>query len=182
MNFKWYTTLLFLFFFGIVSAQNKYSTKTGTIDFEGSVVSFEEVKASNNNVSAILNTETGEFASLALIQGFRFKVALMEEHFNENYMESSDFPKAVFKGKIEGFSLSGISEIPSEEILKGTITIHGVTQSLEAPVRIKKVGEAIELQTEFILKPEQFDIIIPSIVRNKIAEEIIVKAIYSLKI
>ncbi len=180
MNFKFYSTLLFLFFFGIVSAQNKYSTKTGTIDFEGSVVSFEEVKARNENVSAILNTETGEFASLALIKGFRFKVALMEEHFNENYMESSDFPKAVFKGTLDGFSLLSVSEIPSEEILKGTITIHGVTRSLEIPVIIKKVGAAIEFQTEFILRPDQFDIVIPKIVRNKIAEEIIVRAIYSL--
>ena len=93
-----------------VVAQEKYSTKNGTIVFEASVPSFEEVKAKNENVSAILNVETGDFASLVLINGFRFKVALMEEHFNENYMESSKFPKAILKGKLKDFSTSKLSE------------------------------------------------------------------------
>jgi len=169
-----------LFASTIGSAQNKYSSKTGTIDFEASVPSFEEVKAVNENVSAILNTDNGEFASLALVKGFRFKVALMEEHFNENYIESSQFPKAVFKGKLQDFDFSEVSENVSEYMLKGTITIHGVTEPFETSVKIKKVNDAIELQTEFELKPEKFNIKIPKIVSNKIANEVFVKAIYSL--
>ncbi len=78
-------------------AQSKYYTKSGSIDFEASVPSFEEVKAKNNTVTSILNTETGEIAALALVKGFRFKVALMEEHFNENYAETHKFPKATFR-------------------------------------------------------------------------------------
>ena len=94
--------LIFLFVLVSVNclAQSKYLTKTGTVNFEASVPSFEEVKASNNSVTAILNTENGEFAALALVKGFRFKNALMEEHFNENYAESDKYPKAVFRGKI----------------------------------------------------------------------------------
>ena len=72
------------------------------------------------------------------------------------------------------------TEIVSEHILKGTITIHGVTEPFENSVKIKKVNNTIELQTEFVLRPEKFNIKIPSIVSNKIAEEVFVMAIFSL--
>jgi polyisoprenoid-binding protein YceI len=180
MNNRFFTTLLILCLVTSTAAQEKYKTKTANITFEASVPSFEEVKGTNENVSAILNTKTGEFASLALVTGFRFEVALMEEHFNENYMESIVFPKAIFKGKLDGFSMSDVSEEISEYTLKGSITIHGVTQPLKAQVKVKKVNDIIELVTEFILKPEQFNIKIPKIVSNKIAEEVFVLAMYSL--
>ena len=161
-------------------AQQKYITKNGEINFEASVPSFEEVKAKNNTVSAILKTDTGEFASLALIQGFRFKVALMEEHFNENYMESSQYPKAIVRGTIQGLALDALSESSAEYTFIGTITIHGVTKPLETKVSLAKKGEALEMSSSFILKPEDFNIKIPSIVSNKIADEVTVTAIYSL--
>ena len=69
-------------------SQEKYLTKSGVLNFEASVEYFEEIKATNTNVTAILNTSNGQFAALALVKGFRFKNALMEEHFNENYAES----------------------------------------------------------------------------------------------
>lgn len=179
---KNYIILLFLccFFFGNATAQQKYSTKTGTIVFEASVPSFEEVKAMHENVSAILNMETGQFASLALIKGFRFKVALMEEHFNENYMESSEFPKAIVKGTLQEFTAEKISEAFQSFTLKGTITMHGVTQDLETQIRLKKDTSGYQMETEFILKPESFNIEIPKIVSSKIANEVTVMAIYSL--
>ena len=86
-------------------SQSKLITKTGKITFEASVPAFEEVKAKNESVTCILNTENGEIATLALIKGFRFKIALMEEHFNENYIESDRYPKATFKGKIDDFKM-----------------------------------------------------------------------------
>ena len=104
--------VLLIFCFAFVATafgQEKFATKTGEINFEASVPSFEEVKAENNNVSAVLETGTGNFAALALMKGFRFKVALMEEHFNENYIESSKYPKATFKGKIQDFDYSEVS-------------------------------------------------------------------------
>ena len=85
-----------------VNAQGKYLTRTGQLDFEASVPAFEEVAAKNSAVTAILNAENGEFAALALVTGFRFKNALMEEHFNEKYAESEKYPKATFKGKLDG--------------------------------------------------------------------------------
>lgn len=161
-------------------AQGRLSTKSGTITFEASVPSFEEVKATNENVSAILNTETGEFASLALVKGFRFKVALMEEHFNENYIESSIFPKAVFRGKILNFNMASVSEEIVEYIIDGTITFHGETKSILVTASLQLVDGKLILLTNFILYPVDFNIKIPAVVRNKIAGKINVKIKFSL--
>lgn len=180
MKMKYVLLCLSFVFTTLVVAQEKYSTKNGTIVFEASVPSFEEVKAKNENVSAILNAETGDFASLVLINGFRFKVALMEEHFNENYMESSKFPKAILKGKLKDFSASKLTTGSSKYTLEGTITIHGVTKSFETPVSISQKGDSLEVESQFVLNPTDFNIEIPKIVSNKIAEEIQVSAKYSL--
>ena len=98
-----YLLFLCISFTGI--SQEKYLTKSGVLNFEASVEAFEEIKASNSNVTAIFNAANGQIAALALVKGFRFKNALMEEHFNENYAESDLYPKAIFKGELVGFSL-----------------------------------------------------------------------------
>jgi hypothetical protein len=157
----------------------KYSTKSGEIDFEASVPSFEEVKANNKNVSAIL-TENGDFASLALVNAFRFKVAFMQEHFNENYAESYKFPKTTFRGKINDFSMDDLSEEETTYNAVGVINLYGVDKNVDVPVQIKKVGDITVVTTQFILKPGDFNIEIPSIVSNKIAEEVNVSATYNL--
>lgn len=177
-----YIAVLFLVASTGVSSQTKYSTKSGTIAFEASVPSFEPVAAKNENVSALLNADTGDFAALALVNGFRFEIALMEEHFNENYMESSKFPKALFKGTIQGFDTHSISNQPQELEIEGSLTIHGVTQPIQTMVRIQKISESeISLVTSFIVKPGDFKIEIPKIVKNKIAEEVHVDASFQLK-
>jgi hypothetical protein len=150
----------------------KLITKTGTIKFQASMPSYEEVAAENKSVSAIFEQSTGDFAALVLIKGFRFKVALMEEHFNENYMESEKFSKATLKGKIEGFDISKISNTSQNFTLKGDLTIHGKTKPLTVIVKISKTANGINLVGLFEVKPEDFDIEIPSIVRKKIADKI----------
>lgn len=177
---KKYGLLLMLITFEVVLAQDKYSTKTGRIDFEASVPSFEEVKAQNENVSAILNTVSGEFASLALMNAFRFKVALMEEHFNENYMESTKYPKALFKGTIKDFDLKKLDGSPTKFSLVGSLTIHGETKPMEITIHMYKKNSAILIETQFEVKPEDFNIEIPKVVSNKIAETINVTAHYTL--
>lgn len=164
----------------IALAQEKFITKTGEINFEASVPSFEEVNATNKNVSAILNSN-GEFASLALMKGFRFKVALMEEHFNENYVETSKFPKTTFKGNILEFNISELGTEESTYTIKGVINMHGVDKEIEVPATLTKNENTIYINTTFVLKPADFNIEIPSIVSNKIAEEVNVTAIFELK-
>ena len=160
-------------------AQNKYLTKNGTIGFEASVPSFEEVKAKNNSVTAILNIENGEFAALALIKGFRFKNALMEEHFNENYAESDNFPKATFKGVINEFDSANLKD---GYTINGTLTFHGASKFLEnIKIQISQNDDIIILSGKFSAKASDFDIDIPKIVRKKIAEDVDVYFKFELK-
>ena len=168
----------YLFFISILfscvytNAQRKYLTKNGVIQFEASVPSFEEVKAKNNSVTAILNTANGEFASLVLIKGFRFKVALMEEHFNENYMDSDEYPKAILKGKIKGFSLDKLTKLAKKHILTSTLTVHGETKKIDIPILLKKIDNTIYINSTFSVTPEDFNISIPKIIRKKVAKKI----------
>lgn len=172
-----------VFFLGktTVFSQDKKITKTGQITFEASVPSFEEVKAVNEAVSCVLNTKTGEIASLALMKGFRFKVALMEEHFNENYIESNKYPKATFKGIIKDFNLNNINKNGTKLELNGKLQLHGVSKDISVFVIVKKSGEDIELVSDFDLTPADFNIKIPKIVRQKIAETVHVKTVFLLK-
>lgn len=165
-----YIPILALLICSTVLSQNKYITKTGSINFEASVPSFEEVKAENNSVTAILNTENGDIAALALVKGFRFKNALMEEHFNENYAESDTFPKARFKGKIEGFDFE---KLETTYNLTGELSFHGKTKTLDnISISVSILGDKILLQGSFLTKASDFDIDIPKIVRNKITDDI----------
>lgn len=153
-------------------AQSKYYTKSGIIDFEASVPFFEEVKASCNTVSSVISIETGEIAVLVLVKGFRFKVALMEEHFNENYAESDRFPKATLTGKIKNFSLENITTNAKLFELIGKLTFHGITVEINPEILISLEKNNLHLVSNFILKPEDFDIKIPKIVRKKVAETV----------
>ncbi|MGV6845348.1 MAG: YceI family protein, partial [Lutibacter sp.] len=168
---KIFFLLLIISTFNTVRSQNKYYTKNGEISFEASVPSFEEVKAENNSVTAILDVSKNEFAALALIKGFRFKVALMEEHFNENYMESDDYPKAIFKGKLKNFNIDKLSEKPQKATIKGTLTIRNKEKPIEAEALISKEKNTLILTSNFKVQPSDFNIKIPSIVSEKIAKE-----------
>ncbi|WP_394747181.1 YceI family protein [Spongiimicrobium salis] len=176
-----FTVGIFLLGFSLSFAQDKYITKNGAIDFEASVASFEEVKAKNENVTGILNTANGDIAALALMRGFRFKVALMEEHFNENYMESEEYPKATFKGKLEGFSAGDLSSSAKEYPLKGSLTLHGKTKEINTTAKVSKSGDVISFTTSFRTKPQDFAIDIPKVVSNKIAKEINVVVDFEMK-
>ena len=170
---KKFTFLALLFISINAIGQSKYLTKTGSLDFEASVPSFEEVAAKNESVTAILNTANGEFAALALVKAFRFKNALMEEHFNENYAESDEYPKATFKGKIENFDFDTLSETNSYFHIDGSLTFHGVTKSLKGtPLTIKMVDDKIILSGKFKVMVSDFDIEIPKIVANKLSNEV----------
>ncbi|WNH07876.1 YceI family protein [Thalassobellus suaedae] len=165
-----------------VFAQGKYLTKTGHVTFEASVPSFEEVKATNNSVTAIINTENGEFASLILVKGFRFKNALMEEHFNENYAESDTYPKATFKGKISDFSITKLSNNPTRFNCSGLLTFHGKTKKLDSiPFNISIKDGSIIVSGTFKANASDYDIKIPKIVKSKISEDIDVSFDFILK-
>lgn len=173
--------LICVFFLSISSiAQTKYYTKSGIIDFEASVPSFEEVKAKNSAVSCVINTDNGEIAALGLVKGFRFKVALMEEHFNENYAETEKFPKTSFSGKIANFSLEELSNIGKEFELSGKLTFHGETVEIREKATLRQNQDTLFLSTLFILNPEEFNMKFPSVIRKKIAEKVEVSIDFQL--
>lgn len=150
----------------------KYGTRTGTVTFEASVPSFEEVAAENKSVSAAVKASTGDIAVLALMKGFRFKVALMEEHFNENYAETDKHPKATFKGKIENFDVSKLSSTPKVFTIKGAFTMHGKTKQITDEAMISISGDKLIITGDFNVKPSDFEIEVPKVVRKKIAETV----------
>jgi polyisoprenoid-binding protein YceI len=164
-----------------IFSQTKYITKNGTVNFEASVSSFEEVKAINNSVTAIIDTKNGEFAALVLVKGFRFKNALMEEHFNENYAESDMYPKAIFKGKFEEFSLEKLS---SKSIFKinGMLTFHGETKKLESiPFKFSNDKDLIQVSGSFKVNTSDFNIKIPKVVKDKVSETVEIFLNFTLK-
>lgn len=178
---KQFTFLFLVLISTTVISQNRYLTKTGALSFEASVPSFEEVAAKNNAVTAILNTENGEFAALALVKAFRFKNALMEEHFNENYAESDDFPKATFKGKIENFNVSELNKLDTKMQIDGSLTFHGVTKDLKSiSIIVKIVDDKISLSGSFKVMVTDFNIEIPKIVQNKLSEDVVVSFNFEL--
>lgn len=163
---------LLLFLGNFVFAQ-KLICKDGQVKFLASVpTALEEVSAVNNSVSAVLDSKTGDVAAQALIKGFKFKVPLMEEHFNENYLESDKFPKAIFKGKILNFDASKVTSSKSNATVEGDFNMHGVTKHIKIPATISKAGNKINVSSAFTINAQDYNIKIPSLVKQKVAEDI----------
>ncbi len=176
-------TVLIILLVNLTFSQEKYITKTGTVIFEASVPSFEEVKAKNEATTAILNTTNGEFAALVLIKGFRFKNALMEEHFNENYAESDDYPKATFKGKLVDFSKDDLNENEKVYKYEGILSFHGKTKELkDVELNLSKNEDgSVSINGDLNLNVDDFDIEIPKVVSKKLSKEVKVKLDLNLK-
>lgn len=164
--------LMMCFLVGNVIFAQKMMTRTGEIKFEASMPAFEEIAATNNTVSCILDEATGDFVALALVKAFKFKAPLMEEHFNENYMESSKFPKATFKGKIANFDAKKLSSKKTEFDLEGDLTIHGVTKKIKTKLALVLNAGKITATSLILVKPQDYNIEIPSLVKDKIAENV----------
>ena len=116
--------IIIILFTSIVCNAQKYYTRSGVTEFNASEKAFEPVVAINNSTTAIFDINTGEVVGQVFIASFEFKNALMQEHFNENYMESSSYPKAIFKGKIDNFSKDRLKTV-SEFDLVGILTVRG---------------------------------------------------------
>lgn len=165
------TTLLILFFTAFsLLAQDKFKTTTAVVNFEASVPFFEEVKAVNKFGTIILEPETSTLICTVVIKDFRFKMDLMEEHFNENYIESHRYPKAVFKGKVQKFDLKNVDEMEKEYDVKGKLYLHGKSKIIEMKALIKRVPDGIQISCNYPISVSDFNIEIPSVVASKISK------------
>jgi hypothetical protein len=150
-----------------VNAQ-KYMTKNGYIGFF-SHTSMEDIKGDNNQVVGAIDISTGEMVFQAVIKSFHFDRALMEEHFNENYMESDKIPKSVFKGKITNLaSVDFTKNATYDVIVEGDLTIHDVTNKISTKGTIEVVSGGLNANSKFNIVPEDYKINIPGVVRDKI--------------
>lgn len=161
--------LLYLVFTSASYSQEKYFTISGFISFF-SHSPLEDIKADNNQVLSIVDTSTGELAINVLLKSFMFKKSLMQEHFNENYVESDKYPKSKFKGKISGFDYN--SQAEQTVSIEGTLSLHGKTADVKTEaILIKKDGK-LSLKGEFNVLVADFDIKIPRTVKDNIAKSI----------
>lgn len=164
--------IIYLLFFLItcqVYSQDKYITREGHISFfSHSLV--EDIEANNYQVLSIIDSANGEIAIQLLMKSFLFQKKLMQQHFNESYVESHKYPKATFRGFIENFA-----EINSEQgkaQISGTLTIHGEDKEIEITANVELLDGQINLLGEFYVLVSDFNITIPMVVRNNIAKQI----------
>lgn len=154
-----------------VTAQ-KYFSKAGTVSFMSNAP-LEKIEAKNASASTVIDAATGNMEWAVLIQGFQFEKALMQDHFNENYMESSKFPKAKFKGKIDNWTsvnLAKDGEYPVK--VSGALEIHGVTKQITAEGRIIVKGKTFAAKSKFSVLVADYDIAIPKVVAENIAKQV----------
>lgn len=132
----------------------------------------ENIKAENNQVLSIIDLSTNRIAVSMLMNAFVFEKALMREHFNESYVESDIYPKAVFEGDILDFDSSFVGE--QTRIIKGKFTLHGVTQEMEIKAKINYTEGKYELEGNLEAVVENYQIKIPALLAGNIAKVILV--------
>lgn len=154
------------------SFSQRLLTRSGEIKFDASMPNLVEIAGKSNTVSAILDQATGQFATSVIIKSIRFKSPLMEEHFNENYMESSKYANATFKGKIAGFDPKKLASTKVAYEIEGDLTIHGVTKKIKTKIYLVSNGDIVGATGNFTVHAQDYAIEIPSLVKEKFAEQI----------
>ncbi len=153
-------------------AQDRYFTKTGKIDFF-SKASLEDIEAKNKTVTAVLDSKTGAVQFAVQMKGFEFEKKLMQQHFNENYVESDKYPRSEFKGAVTNNSAINYSKDGTyPATVKGKMTIHGVTKDVETTGKVKVSGGKVEIESVFNILLSDYKISIPAVVNDKISNSI----------
>lgn len=170
-------SILFLLMAVTISAlaQTVYMTRNGQVSFY-SKTPMENIEGVNNEVTSMIDIAKGDIVFAILVKSFRFEKALMEEHFNENYMESSKIPKATFQGKITNLAAINFSKDGSyPATVEGDLTIHGVKQKQTATGTVTVAKGKITAVSTFKIKLADYKVEIPSLVAEKISETIEIK-------
>ena len=166
-----------------ISLAQKIYTKNGHISFF-SKTSMENIKADNNQVLSVLNIQTGDLQFSVIIKSFHFEKALMEEHFNENYLESDKYPKSTFKGIIADINKINFSADGNYPVtVSGDLTMHGVTNKVNAKGNIIIKAGKITGTSVFTVALADYKITVPKLVEANISKtiEITVNCLYDQK-
>ena len=149
-------------------SQTVYMTRNGQVSFY-SKTPMENIEGVNNEVTSMIDVAKGDIVFAILVKSFHFEKALMEEHFNENYMESSKIPKATFQGKITNLSAINFTKDGNyPATVEGDLTIHGVKQKQTATGTITVAKGKITAVSTFNIKLADYKVEIPSLVAEKI--------------
>jgi polyisoprenoid-binding protein YceI len=155
-----------------MATAQKYFSKTGKITFH-SDAPMEKIEATNSTASTVLDFASGNIEWAVLIQGFKFEKALMQEHFNENYMESETYPKAKFKGKIDNLAAVNLKKDGEYPVnVSGNMEIHGVSKPVNATGVITVKGGSISARSKFSIAVADYGIEIPKVVAENIAKNV----------
>ena len=150
----------------------RYFTRDGKVQFS-SEAPLEKIEAVNNKASSVFDLATGDVEFAVLIRSFHFDKALMEEHFNENYLESTKYPKATFKGKVTNLGELNLSQSGKYAAhVKGDLTMHGVTRPIEVTGTLVTGSDVIHATATFEIAVADYNIEIPKVVRDNIAKTV----------
>lgn len=175
--------LLFLLIpvFPAIAGAQIFSTSGGHIWFF-SEAPLENIEAHNNRVACALNTSTGDMVFKVTIDRFEFEKDLMKKHFNENYLESENYPYATFNGLVEDFDPGMFQKDTTIGIIvSGELSLHGVTKKIKEKGTLIVKDNLIEGEALFQIKLEDYDIKIPRAVVKNIAEVVDVHVELNLK-
>ncbi len=160
----------------------KYFSKTGEISFF-SATAIENIEAKSNSATTVYDSDSGKLQWAVLIKSFEFEKAMMQEHFNENYMESSKYPKAQFKGEIKNKEVIKLSKDGSYTAqVNGTLEIHGVTKNVSTTATFIVKSGSITATCNLKVAVADYGIEIPSVVKENIAKELEIKVIANYEV
>jgi len=155
-----------------MQAQEKFYTKSGTVSIF-SKAPLEDIEAHNKALTCVLDSKTGNIQFAILMKGFEFEKALMQEHFNENYVESHKYPKAEFRGSIVNNAAIDYSKDGTYDVtVKGQLTIHGVTNETTAQGKVMVKSGKPETSSTFNILLSDYKIEIPRIVKENISNTV----------
>lgn len=165
--------LLALVTLAFSASAQKYFTRDGKVKFDAtSAGSPEQIEALTKTASCVLDVSTGNMQWAVLLKSFRFEKSLMEEHFNENYVESNKYPKATFSGKITNLSeIDFTKDGTYNAVVSGTMNLHGITQNVSTNGAITISGGKVRINAGFDLPFSDYGINIPSLVNDKVAKQ-----------
>jgi polyisoprenoid-binding protein YceI len=169
---KTFWFIVAFFYLSLHAEAQLYIAKSGTISFF-SEAPMENIEAESKSVNALLNAENNEIAVIVPIRSFQFKKALMQEHFNEKYLESDKYKEARFKGKISGavdYKKDGIYPVTAS----GVLNVHGIEKNYteKGTLTVKEGTLLLTCKFNVVLKDHKIEV--PSIVAKKIAEQVAV--------
>lgn len=164
-------SVLFVVFSILISNAQKFEGKESFVKFFSAAM-LEDIAADNKEARTLYDHSSNQIAFSIPIKKFKFSKKLMQEHFNENYMESEKYPTATFSGTVSGFDIS--KDDAQEVVAKGTMKLHGVSKEVEVNGTLQSTKEGLVLKAEFPIKLKDYKVKIPKLLLQNIAEAVTV--------